>query len=573
MSGVVKIQANCPTWTQLTALEYHYATQCLPGPFAWYAHQLSPFLHRISVAATLLIEIPMTFLLILPFTCLRRIGAAFQIALQLLIILTGNYNFFNVLTITLCLPCMEGDEWSNLTKSGGVPSKTKKLERNQVDKRLPTLIYLQVAAFFIFIFWVARNMFEFGWHDDGQGRYHRMISLKWTVAQCEELVLRSVPCAVAGTLICLTLSALISIYCVLSSKKQTLAKGFITSANAICHAFVCAVCIGVTAVPLIMLIPDQLKKGGGFVGAQTVFIPLWQLIQPYGVANGYGLFRRMTGVGTSSNNVMEGWGGVSPSVVARPEIVLEGVFRNSTDLILQDKKEVWRELQFRWKPGNVYKRPKQIAPHQPRLDWQMWFAALGHYQHNPWLISLMYRLLDGTNKNVLDLLDEPGIISGKEQLMKIRAVLWDYDFTRLDLEWNRRIPNASILKNHSSWLTCPKQYWARRNRRPYPDLPELSPNDPGVQKFLRHHGLLPNDHLQCQGKKQGRSRCSVFKFKSRPAFHVCNGTEFLRATKMYLLGFFGSLLVVCLIPLWHTRNPLQKDEGTSHHVSEEKKHK
>lgn len=35
------------------------------------------------------------------------------------------------------------------------------------------------------------------------------------------------------------------------------------------------------------------------------------------------------------------------------------------------------------------------APHQPRLDWQMWFAALGTYKQNPWLMSLTYRLLTG----------------------------------------------------------------------------------------------------------------------------------------------------------------------------------
>jgi len=35
------------------------------------------------------------------------------------------------------------------------------------------------------------------------------------------------------------------------------------------------------------------------------------------------------------------------------------------------------------------------APHQPRLDWQMWFAALGSYQRDPWIIHLMYRLLIG----------------------------------------------------------------------------------------------------------------------------------------------------------------------------------
>ena len=41
------------------------------------------------------------------------------------------------------------------------------------------------------------------------------------------------------------------------------------------------------------------------------------------------------------------------------------------------------------------------APHQPRLDWQMWFAALGRYEHNPWLIHLIYRLLVGQKEGTV----------------------------------------------------------------------------------------------------------------------------------------------------------------------------
>ena len=33
------------------------------------------------------------------------------------------------------------------------------------------------------------------------------------------------------------------------------------------------------------------------------------------------------------------------------------------------------------------------APHQPRLDYQMWFAARAHYKHNHWILNLVYRLL------------------------------------------------------------------------------------------------------------------------------------------------------------------------------------
>jgi len=38
-SGIVKFQAKCPTWENLTALERHFATQCIPTPISWYAHQ------------------------------------------------------------------------------------------------------------------------------------------------------------------------------------------------------------------------------------------------------------------------------------------------------------------------------------------------------------------------------------------------------------------------------------------------------------------------------------------------------------------------------------------------------
>ena len=58
MSGIVKTQANCPTWKGLTALEFHFASQCIPTAEAWWAHQLPPFLLRIGVGATFMTQIP-----------------------------------------------------------------------------------------------------------------------------------------------------------------------------------------------------------------------------------------------------------------------------------------------------------------------------------------------------------------------------------------------------------------------------------------------------------------------------------------------------------------------------------
>lgn len=56
---------------------------------------------------------------------------------------------------------------------------------------------------------------------------------------------------------------------------------------------------------------------------------------------------------------------------------------------------VCQEIEFMYKPGNVSRSPPFLIPHQPRLDWQMWFAALGPHTHSPWFTSLVLRLLQG----------------------------------------------------------------------------------------------------------------------------------------------------------------------------------
>jgi len=118
----------------------------------------------------------------------------------------------------------------------------------------------------------------------------------------------------------------------------------------------------------------------------------------YSACNSYGLFRRMTGVD------------------ARPEVIVEGSM---------DGKE-WHEYTFKYKPGDVFRRPPIVAPHQPRLDWQMWFAALGSIGRNGWLATFAARLLQGS-RPVLRLLG-PGQPFGGEPPRFVRARLYAYHF-------------------------------------------------------------------------------------------------------------------------------------------------
>ena len=91
---------------RLTAAQYHFWTQPLPTPLAWYAAQAPSWLLIAGTAAALGVELGAVFLIFLP-RRLRAAAAACILLLQCLITLTGNYNFFNLLTMLMCLPLFD----------------------------------------------------------------------------------------------------------------------------------------------------------------------------------------------------------------------------------------------------------------------------------------------------------------------------------------------------------------------------------------------------------------------------------------------------------------------------------
>jgi hypothetical protein len=86
-SGLVKWQSGDPTWRDLTALDYHFETQPLPTPVAWYAHLLSPDVHKVLTATVFAVEVGVPFLFLMP-RRLRVIGAWITIVFQICIALT-----------------------------------------------------------------------------------------------------------------------------------------------------------------------------------------------------------------------------------------------------------------------------------------------------------------------------------------------------------------------------------------------------------------------------------------------------------------------------------------------------
>jgi lipase maturation factor 1 len=298
-SGAVKFLSHDESWRNLHALRFHFMTQPLPNPVAYYAYHLPVWMLDSMTAATLAIELICPFFIFGP-TLLRRIGIALLMLLQLLIIVTGNYAFFNLLALALCLWAFD-------------------------DKTFAPL---------------ARML------------RMRPLAIPWTT-------LRTALTVVLATLVAIG---------------------------------------AIQVIDMLLPSPGPVRTALRWIGS-------------FEIVNSYGLFAVMT--------------------TTRPEIVIEGSNDGAN----------WREYSFKYKPGELHRGLPLVAPYQPRLDWQMWFAALGTYQENNWVGGLMYRLMLGDAK-VIGLMNPPPFPKPPHYL---RALVYDYQFTtpaersRTGAVWQRRL--------------------------------------------------------------------------------------------------------------------------------------
>lgn len=318
-SGCVKLLSGDFTWRNLTALTFHYETQPLPTWIGWYAHQLPIWFQKISVIVMFGIELIAPFLIFSP-RRVRMVSFFSLLFLQILILLTGNYSFFNWLTIALTFLLLDDTFLRRF-----FPKKMR--ERSYPQNR------------------------------------------------------ESLPCRV-----------------------QSLFRNFLT-------VTVAGTIIFVSGIQLSGLFFQPMKLPKAFESFLN-----W--VSPFRSINSYGLFAVMT--------------------TTRPEIIVEG----------SNDGQNWLEYKFRWKAGDLNRPPAFVAPHQPRLDWQMWFAALGNYQANPWFIEFLVRLLQGSPK-VLSLLSYNPFPETPPQYL--RALLYDYRFT--DIKTKRS--NENWWRRELKGLYCP----------------------------------------------------------------------------------------------------------------------
>ncbi|KAG8440131.1 hypothetical protein GDO86_006069 [Hymenochirus boettgeri] len=393
-SGVVKLTSRCPTWWGLTALTYHYETQCIPTPVAWYAHQLPVWFQKFSVVATYFIEIGVPWLFFLPFRRLHLFSFYSQALLQVLIIFTGNYNFFNLLTLVLCFSLLDDQHMPSVIKGKKIIQKEDHWDKYSLESRT-------AFTYHEFMQWLRTLTFPSIWI--------AAASLAWEILKA--MYKSASVCGMFWKFWC-------SLQWVI---------------------FSCAA----VAMFTVSLVPYTYIDFESNSQLWPEIRHVFNSVNRYQLANSYGLFRRMTGVG------------------GRPEVVVEGSY---------DRKS-WTEIEFMYKPGNISAPPPVIVPHQPRLDWQMWFAALGPHNQSPWFASFVHRLLQG-NKEVIQLVQNNEALYPFQSHppMYIRAQLYKYWFTEVD-------QSGQMSKN----------WWRRRHVEEF--FPAVYLGDPFLDNVLSQHGL------------------------------------------------------------------------------------
>jgi lipase maturation factor 1 len=165
-----------------------------------------------------------------------------------------------------------------------------------------------------------------------------------------------------------------------------------------------------TSVPLIQML---------WRAVQLPTMPV-TILEPFRIANAYGLFAVMT--------------------PHRYEIEFQG----------SNDGEHWIAYPFRYKPQRLDERPRIYAPYQPRFDWNLWFASLGSWQQNP-MVPRTEELLLENDRDVLGLFAGNPFPDAPPRF--IRAVLWQYWFSTMQEKrtsgvwWRRQLigPYAPTL--------------------------------------------------------------------------------------------------------------------------------
>jgi lipase maturation factor 1 len=333
-SGIAKYFGGDPSWRDFTAMDQYYQNGPLPTWIGWYAAQLPHRFHAATAAFTVVLELLLVWMLFLPRRF--RIVCFFIVTpLQISIILTANYAFLNYLVLVLGFLLL--------------------------DDRFLVRFFPQ--------HWIAPV------------RANLQQAAPATKEAIVELDLSHQTGTATGE--------------PAPEHKPDATPPLATSARQLASA----ASVWLATILLVWMLYADL-----FLLTERAFraLPLPSkpvaLLEPFRVADQYGLFGRMT------------W--------RRYEIEFQG----------SDDGEHWTVYPFRYKPQDPAKAPGIYAPYQPRFEWNLWFASLGQWRGNTWVLRAEEALLTN-DKDVLALFASNPFPNGPPK--EVRAVLWQYWFTDL----------------------------------------------------------------------------------------------------------------------------------------------
>lgn len=338
-SGFAKYFGGDPSWRDLTAMDQYYQNGPLPTWLGWYAQQLPHWFHAATALLTLIVELGIVWMVFLPRRV--RITCFFIVtSLQVGILLTANYAFLNYLVLSLGFLLLDDRFLTRFLPARWAGAVRENLRQSASTPPKEGLVELNLRAPST----SAAAPEGIPAHPDAETP-----SVPPIAAQTRELL------SAAG----LWLSAFFLAWILYANAFLVLSRVF-------------------RGIPL----PEK---------------PV-AVLEPFRVANHYGLFGRMT------------W--------KRYEIEFQG----SNDGVN------WTPYPFRNKPQNPAEAPRIYAPYQPRFDWNLWFASLDYWRENPWVVRAEQLLLSN-DPDVLALFAANPFPQNPPN--QVRAVLWQYWFTDL----------------------------------------------------------------------------------------------------------------------------------------------
>ncbi|KAK9881471.1 hypothetical protein WA026_016355 [Henosepilachna vigintioctopunctata] len=421
-SGLSKLISGCPRWWNLTALSYHFQSMPLPSPLSWYAHHIPDWILKLTQVYVNVAEIALPFLFFVPLRSVRITGFVFQIFLQICIVLTGNFNFSNLLIVTLLISLLDDQFFYGKKKSseisylgnianilihgalfyGVVTLYSLKIEGSIVESKIAfTKDHFEVALSLGISF----------------ALYYGLSTLALTILACFANILFD---------------------------NRSLPQRLLDFIKTVFYSLIVLMIFFASTVPLTSLHSSNNST------VHPALRNTYNRLHKLRLINHYVLFPKM------------------PGFEDRFEIILEG--SNSVE-------GPWEEYNFLYKPGNLNHSLPFVAPYSPRLDWQMYWAAYSTYDKQPWLLSLTHRLLLGT-PDVLVLLDRHHSPFRRNRPKYIRGSLYQYKYTPWhhgsQSSWWTRTRQKEYFPSYSSDSPALTEYLKARNL--IPTTPKDAPN-------------------------------------------------------------------------------------------------